>query len=269
MKVYISVDIEGIATVVDGSQCNPGGADYPRIRRLMTQEVNAAIQGSLAAGASEVVVSDGHAAAMNIIPEELHEDAYLISGSLKPFGQMEGIDETYAAALFIGYHVRMGAQGLLAHTMNGGTVEEIKVNGMVLGETGINAAIAGAFSVPVVLVTGDSSVAREAVATLGKVETVAVKEAVSGCAAKCMHPVKAQRLIRAAAEKAVKDRALYKPFVIEGPATVDVKFRSSVSCDFAVRLPDCSRIDDLTLRHVSPSYLNGYRWMRAMFSMAR
>ena len=269
VKVFISADIEGIATVVDSEQCNPGGADYPRVRRLMTQEVNAAIEGALSAGATEVLVCDGHAAAKNLIPEELHEDAYLMAGPLKPWGQMEGLDNTFEAVIFVGYHVRMGAQGVIGHTMNGSTVEEIRVNDMVLGETGINAAIAGAHGVPVVLVTGDDAVAAEARSTLGRVETVVVKEAVTACAAKCIHPKKAQRLIREAAERAVRNRQTFEPFRFEAPVTVDVKFRSSSACDFAVRLPDCTRTDDATLRHVAPCYLDGFRWMRAMFSMAR
>jgi D-amino peptidase len=137
VKVYMSANIEGISTVVDSDQCNPGGADYQRVRRLMTQEVNAAIEGTIAAGATEVVVCDGHGPAKNLIPEEMHEDAYLISGPLKPFGQMEGTDDTFSASIFVGYHARMGTQGILAHTMNGSTVAEIRVNNTILGEVGI------------------------------------------------------------------------------------------------------------------------------------
>lgn len=269
VRVYISADIEGIATVVDSDQCNPGGADYPRVRRLMTQEVNAAIEGAMAAGANEVVVCDGHGPGKNLIPEELHEDACLISGPLKPFGQMDGIDGSFSAVMFVGYHARMGSAGILSHTMNGGTVEEIRVNNVILGETGINAAIAGAYGVPVVLVTGDAAVCREALFTLGQVETVPVKEAVSYCAGRCIHPKKAQRLIREAAERACRNRALYRPYRFDGPVTIDVVFRGSSPCDFAARLPECERVDDVTLRHVAPCYLEGFRWMRAMFSMAR
>jgi D-amino peptidase len=267
VKVYISADIEGIASVVDLDQLSSGGPDYARVRRLMTQEVNAAVEGAFAAGAIEVVVSDGHGAGKNLIPEELHEDAYLIAGPLKPVAQMEGIDDTFSAAIFIGYHARMGSAGILSHTMNGVTVSEIRVNGVTLGETGINAAIAGAHGVPVVLVTGDAAVCREAVSTLGHVDTVAVKQAVSYCAAKCIHPKKAQRLIREAAEKALKNRASFRPFRFDGPVTIDVVFRGSAACDFAARLPECERVNDVTLRHVAPCYLEGFKWMRAMFAM--
>jgi D-amino peptidase len=120
-----------------------------------------------------------------------------------------------------------------------------------------------------VLVTGGAAVTREASATLGYVETLAVKEAVSNCAAKCMHPRKAQRLIREAAAKAVKSRDSFKPFTFAGPVTIDVRFLTSGACDFAARLPDCERVDDVTLRHVAQRCLDGFRWMRAMFSMAR
>jgi D-amino peptidase len=195
----------------------------------MTQEVNAAIEGTIAAGATEVVVCDGRGPAKNLIPEEMHEDAYLISGPLKPFGQMEGIDDTFSASIFVGYHARVGTQGILAHTMNGSTVAEIRVNNTILGEVGINAAIAGAHGVPVVLVTGDAAVTREASATLGYVETLAVKEAVSNCASGYRGAELLQSLVRIADERReVLPHRFLKPFGRHVPARALVLERPAI-----------------------------------------
>ncbi len=270
MKVYISADIEGITGVVDGDHTGPaGGTEYQRARRLMTQEVNAAVQGALEAGATEVVVNDSHGSMRNLLIEELHEEAQLITGSPKPFSMMQGVEEGYDAAFFVGYHARMGSHGILSHTYSSATVQNVWVNGKLLGETGLNALIAGAYGVPVILVTGDRSVAQEAKADLGQVETVAVKEAITRFAAKCLHPKKAQRLITEAAKKALSHLSSYQPLRIEGPVTIELQLINSGFCDNAARVPDVTRVNDTTLRFVGEDYLQAFKGLRAMIGLAR
>jgi len=163
MKVYISADMEGIAGIVHGEHVIRDGKEHERARKLMTQEVNAAIEGAIEAGAKSIVVNDSHGTMRNIIPEELHETAELITGSPKPFEMMQGIDSTFNAAFFIGYHAMKGSYlGVLDHSYHSRVIHDIILNNQRLGETGINAALAGYYNVPVILVTGDNIVTNEA-----------------------------------------------------------------------------------------------------------
>jgi len=176
MKVYISCDMEGISGVVAGKQTEGNGEEYKRAQKLMTDELNAAIEGALAGGATEILVNDSHGHMRNILIEELNPKAQLISGSPKPLLMMQGIDASFDAAFFIGYHAQAGtAYSVLDHTY-AGIVYQVSLNGRPMGETGLNAALAGYFGVPVVLVSGDKLLVEEATALLGTVEGVAVKE---------------------------------------------------------------------------------------------
>src|SRR5213076_11274 len=176
--------MEGIAGVVHESQTDPAdpahAAEYGRFRRLMTAEANAAIEGALAAGATKLVVNDSHWLMRNLLAEELHQAAELLSDDPKPQSMVEGIDGGFDAALFIGYHARAGTRhAILDHTY-ADRIHDVRLNGRPVGELGINAAFAGVAGVPVALVSGDSAVATEAKDLLGQGGgTVIVKEAVS------------------------------------------------------------------------------------------
>src|SRR5207302_685956 len=164
--------MEGIAGVVHESQTDPTNpahaAEYGRFRRLMTAEANAAIEGALAAGASKIVVNDSHWFMRNLLAEELHQAAELLSGDPKPRSMVEGIDAGFDAALFIGYHARAGTRhAVLDHTY-ADRIHEVRLNGHAVGELGINATLAGVAGVPVALVSGESSLAAEARAPLGE-----------------------------------------------------------------------------------------------------
>src|SRR5512143_1801552 len=184
MRVYLSIDMEGIAGVVHEDQTNPVdprcASEYARFRRLMTLEANAAIEGALAGGATRVLVNDSHWTMRNLLAEELHPGAELLSGGPKTWSMMEGIDRGWDLAALVGYHARAGtARAILDHTYTD-RILDVRLNGVSVGEIGINAALAGAFGVPVVLVSGDAATAAEARALLGdSVRTVVVKEAVS------------------------------------------------------------------------------------------
>ncbi|MGI6642604.1 MAG: M55 family metallopeptidase [Bacillota bacterium] len=267
MRVFISVDMEGISGVVDWKQTEYGKEDYGRFRRLMTQEANAAIEGALAAGATSVVVNDSHGGMRNLIIEELNPEAKLISGGSKPMSMMEGISDGFDAAFFVGYHSSASSMGVLNHTYTG-RVTHYWVNGMVMGETGMNALIAGYYGVPVVLVTGDSAVTAEAHSLLERVETVTVKEPRSQFSALCLHPTKARDLIRAKAEAALSNLEAFKPLIPEAPSTVRLQFHTSGMTDGAAIMPGAMRIDPVTVEFTAPDYLLAYRGARTMMSLA-
>jgi len=269
MKVFISSDMEGVAGIVHGEHTLREGREHDRARTLMTHEVNAAVEGALEAGASTVLVNDSHGTMRNILPEELHEAAELITGTPKPLSMMQGIDPTFDAAFFLGYHARRGAYGgVLEHTYHGGVISDVAVNGQPMGETGINAAVAGYFEVPVALVTGDRVVTEEALSLLRLVETVTVKEGVGRFAARCLSPVKARKLIREGAVKALKRLDEFKPFRIEPPISLDVTFIHTGMTEMAELVPGTKRVDGRTVSFSSNDYLQAFKALRAMITLA-
>ncbi len=267
MRVFISVDMEGISGVVSWPQTNPGQFDYDRMRRLMTQEANAAIEGAFEAGATEVLVNDSHDGMRNIMLEDLNPEARLITGDHKPMSMMEGCGPDFDAVFLIGYHSQASSTGVLNHTYTTRVVH-YSVNGKVVGETGMNAYIAGYHGVPVVLVSGDSVVAAEAKELLGTVEAVAVKDPKSQFAASCLHPTKARALIKEAAVRALKNLDKYKPLTPPAPSTVRLMFNASVYADSAAIMPGAVRIDPLTVEFTAPEYLTAYRGARTMMHLA-
>lgn len=266
MNVLISADMEGISGVVTDDHTSSKHKEYERFRRLMTAEANAAIEGALAGGATQIVVNDSHGGMANILIEELNPAAELISGSPKPFGMMQGIGPGVDAVFFVGYHAASGTgAAVLEHTWSGRAVE-VRLNGRVVGETGLNAALAGAYGAPVVLVTGDTAVTEEARALLGEIETVAVKEGVTRTAARCLHPEVAGKQIRQAAERALKLNV--SPFVVPPPITVRIAFQRALHADMAELIPDSRRVDGRTTEWTGDDMPTVYKVFRAMASLA-
>ncbi|MEM3577526.1 MAG: M55 family metallopeptidase [Candidatus Bathyarchaeia archaeon] len=269
MKVFISADMEGVAGVVHEEHVMRDGKEHERARRLMTQEVNAAIEGALEAGAKTIVVNDSHGTMRNIIPEELHEAAELVTGSPKPLSMMQGIDETFNAAFFIGYHaMASGFLTIMGHTYHGRVVYNVKVNNKIMGETGINAAVAGYYNVPVVLVTGDEAVTREAAEILGKVETVAVKKAYGRYAAQCLSPTKARKLIKEAAYKSLKNLGRFKPFKINPPITFEIDFVNTGMTEMALLIPGVKQTTSRTVIYTSNNLIEAFKTFRAITTLA-
>jgi D-amino peptidase len=271
MRVYISVDMEGIAGVVHEHQTDPTdprfAAEYARSCGLMTREANAAIEGALAAGADAVVVNDSHWLMRNLIAEELHEAAELISGSPKALSMVEGIDGGFDALFFIGYHGRAGtARSTIDHTYTD-RIHEVRINGTAMGEMGINAAVAGCFGVPVALVSGDETVAAEARELFGDhVETVVVKHAVSRHAARCVSPAEARRRIRAGAESALGRP--HSPWVAQVPVTIETDFTRTVHADMAELVPGSERTGARTVRYRHDDFRKAFRAWRAMYNLS-
>jgi D-amino peptidase len=268
MKVFISIDMEGISGVVSSEQCTPGNAEYERARILMTQEANAAILGARAAGATEVVVDDSHGSMRNLLIEQLDTWADLAYGSPRPFGMMDGLDDSFDVVFLVGYHARAGTpNAILDHTYSSQTVSHVELNGRPVGEIGLNAALAGVHGVSVGLVTGDHAAIAEAAALLGPtVQTVTVKRGVGNQAALCLHPEEVQSLIRQAAEQAIG--AEVPPFRLETPVVLRIQFKSSLMADYASLIPGTRRLDGYTIEYAHDDYLAIYKAFRAMVKLA-
>ena len=270
MKAYVSVDMEGIGGIVEEIETDPdkGGERYVQSRHRMTAEANAAIEGCVKAGATDVLVADSHWNFNNLIPEELHEAATLLRGKPRSHSMVHELDESFRAALFVGYHAMAGTpRAILDHTFTG-RIAAVTVNGVVVGETGINAYLAGEFKVPVVLVTGDSSLIAEANALLPGVHTVAVKEAVSATAAKSLHPRRIHETIRSQAEKAVKGADRIKPLVASRPVHMSVDFKGTSAADNAEIVPGVSRHGGTAIEFEADTFREAFRTFYAVVTIS-
>lgn len=268
MKVFISADIEGISGVVHGEHTTRDGREHNYARMLMTKEVNACVQGALEAGAEKIVVNDSHGTMRNIYHEELHPKAELILGSPKKLAMMEGISSEFDAVLFVGYHTKMGSDGILNHTFHGGVVGSIEVNGIELGEFGLNALVAGHFNVPVVFVSGCNLVAEEARACIPGIHSAVVKKTINRTVAQNLHPVTARELIKESTKKALLDYKEIKPFILEGPYHVNMKFLHTGLADAVEILPFVKRVNPLTISFSTTDVLACYQLIRSAIMMA-
>lgn len=252
MNVYVSVDIEGITGVVHGDMMMPTQREYDRGRRLMTGDANAAIEGLAQAGADYILVCDGHGPMRNLLFEDMHPAAHLLSGSgdAKEDCQLEAADSRpFDAAVFVGYHAMARTfQAIHPHTIAGAAVAELRVNGRPHGETGLNAAVLGSLGIPVVLVTGDTTTVAEARAFLGDaIETVAVKEARGRNAAICRPPAATRPEITAAAKRGLERRDAIRPYTVELPMRLEVDFLTMQQCDRAARAAGVERTGPITI----------------------
>ncbi|MCW5852297.1 MAG: M55 family metallopeptidase [Anaerolineae bacterium] len=279
-SIFISADMEGISGIVDNEYTTPGKSDYPRARQLMTDDVNAAVEGALDGGADNILVNDSHGPMRNILIEGLHTDARLLSGGPKPLSMMEGIlsaaplspttplnyagltapiGPRWDAAFFVGYHGRAGTpNAIIDHTWTG-VILEVFLNGREVGEIGLNAALAGYLGIPVALVTGDDRACAEAVELLGEnLQTAVVKRAVGRYAAECLGLVEARRVIREAAHRAVAG-PYPAPLTFTPPYHLVVGWGKSVYAEAAATTPGSRRVDgrhvEITLHNMVDIYL--------------
>lgn len=225
LKVFISVDMEGLAGVVTANDVSPTGRDYEHFRTIMAGETNAAIDGAFRAGATDVLVRDSHGSKQNLRPSDVDPRARLLRGaSTGPRNMMEGIDSTFDAVVFIGYHAKAGTpHAILEHTSTGNVVD-FSVNGVSLPEGGYNALLAGLAGVPVVFVAGDRAVVDQLRGLLGPIAAVAVKEEI-GDASLGWSPKQAQDSIRTGVEQAVRNREKARVYTLSGPYTMVLKVR--------------------------------------------
>jgi D-amino peptidase len=263
MKVFIAVDMEGIAGLVQWD-----GAQRELERRLMTEEVNAATRGAFAAGATEVLAGESHGNMRNLLPEALDPRAGFICGQPKPMNHMAGVDSSFDLALLVGYHAKAGTlHGVMAHTF-AGSIFALSFNGTEVGEIGADAALCGAHGVPVGLVSGDRAACTEARALLGDVRTVAVKEGLSRSSARCMPLAQARQRIEAAATEAVRQASSFAPFTFEGPVTVQVVFTDPSYADTIEHLDFVTRVDGRTVSFEGPDFLAAFERFSALHFLA-
>jgi len=263
MKVFVAADMEGLAGLVTWDT-----ADNDRMRRLMTEEVNAAARGAFAAGAAEVLAGESHGNMRNLLPDDLHPRVSRLSGQPKPMNHMGGVDSSFNLALFVGYHARAGTlRGNMAHTY-AGHIFSLSFNGVEVGEIGADAALCGFHGVPVGLVAGDQAACEEAKTLLGPVRTVAVKEGVSHSAARCLPVQKAHDMIEQAAADAVKQASEFEPFRFEAPVTCQVVFTAPGFADTIEQLDFVERIDGRTVLIEAPDYLQAFERFNALHFLA-
>lgn len=274
MKILIAADMEGVTGVVHWDQVMPGNPNYPRFRKLMTDDVNAAIRGAFAGGATVATVTDGHNDGRNIMIEEIDPRASLTSGWPVPLMMVNGVNEGVDGVLFIGYHGRMGAiNAILDHTYSDERISGLWINDRSFGEAGMNGALCGHFGVPVIMASGDQTLCAEAREFFGdRIETAQVKKAVSRMAAECLPPEQTGRLIEETAQRAVtklKKRKAPKPFVVSKPIKMTLEFEQSEMADKASYLPHAQRTKDRCVEYIAGDMVTISKALRAMLALAR
>jgi D-amino peptidase len=273
MRIYISADMEGVSGVVHGDQTEPGAREYDRACALMIGEVNAAIAGAYDGGATAVLVNDSHWNMRNLHLEALDPRAELISGSPKPLSMVQGLDASFDAVFFVGYHARAGSSAAAIDHTYTDAVYRAAVNGREMGELGLNALFAGLHGVPIVLISGDQQVIAEARDLLGAASvTVQVKEAIGRSAARCLPVAEARRRIQEGAKLALERRRtsvdgswLLRP---PSPATLTVAFVNTTQAELAALVPGSERIEARSVQFTHADYREVYRAWRAMYLLA-
>jgi D-amino peptidase len=267
VNVFISVDMEGVAGIVDWAQCIAGGDDYALGRELVIGEVNAAIAGCRDAGATRILVNDSHSVMRNLPPGSLESRAAYLSGRFKPWYMMQGLDAGYDACVFLGYHAAMATPGVLSHTYNPRAIASVRLNGTVTGEAGLNALVAQHFGVPVAVITGDQYVGPEAQPFCPGIAVAQVKESISRYAASHLHPLDARELIQATVRASLT--ALPPPPAIALPATVEVEFLSPDMAEQSTWVRAVSRVDSRTVSITDDDALRLFRTFITLVYLTR
>ncbi len=249
-RVYISADIEGMEGVVSSLQTSRGKSDYNIARKRLVEDVNAAVRACLDSGVEEIVVCDAHADMENIILEDLHPEAKLISGAMRSSLQMQMIEDNFDAFIVFG-HAGAGQTfgGVIDHTYNGGKIYNVRMNGITMNtEAILNAVIAGYYDVPLIAVVGDEALAKEVNDFIPETETIVVKKGLSRFSALSIHPSKARELIYDGVKKALKDNKV-KAFKLQEPVTMEIDFKDSNMAETASLIPGVERINPRTIQY--------------------
>lgn len=251
LKVYISVDMEGVAGVVTPDQLGPGGFEYERFRKFMTNEALAAVEAVNAAGAAEIVVSDSHGNGENLLIEEFPKNVRIVRAWPRHGGMMAGLDSSFAAAIFIGYHASTtNPNGVRAHTFSSAHYARVALNGNSVTEGEFNAAYAGAKGVPVIFASGDDVAVAELKSRLGDIETVATKRALSFHSAETLTPEAAREKIQSGVRAALSRLREFKPFVVKTPVTLEITFKNYMPAEVLSFLKIVERVDSHTIRYI-------------------
>ena len=251
LKIYISADMEGVVGAVTGEQLGPGGFEYERFRQFMTDEVNAAIDAARAAGATEFLVSDSHGNGQNLLIEQLPDDVMIVRAWPRPLAMMEGIDETFDGVIFIGYHASTAnTRGVRAHTMSSANITGLRLNGIEMTEGSINAAIAGHFGVPVILVSGDDAAVAENQVIIGDIEGAVVKWSNGFHSARTLTPEAGYEVIRTRTASAISRIEGFQPYVLDTPIELELSLKHYMPVETLSYLPNVEKVNSHTIRFV-------------------
>ncbi|MGV2938932.1 M55 family metallopeptidase [Mesobacillus sp. LC4] len=268
MKLYISVDMEGITGLVDHTHVDSSKHNYERGRKIMTQEANYVIAKAFETGCREVIVNDSHSKMNNLLIEDLHPDTQLITGDVKPFSMVQGLDDSFEGAVFVGYHARASMSGVMSHSMIFG-VRHMWINDVQIGELGFNAYVAGYFGVPVIMVAGDDGAAREAEALIPGITTAVVKQSISRSAAKSLTPVKAGELLAEKTEAAIKNLEKVKPLTPPENPVLRIEFANYGQAEWANLMPGTDIEEGTTIvKFQAKDILEAYQAMLVMTELA-
>ena len=262
LKIYILADMEGVVGVVTADQLGPDGFEYASAREFMTAEVNAAIEAAYAAGASEIVVSDSHGNGQNLLIEKLPKTVTVVRSWPRPLMMMEGIDSSFDGVIFIGYHTGShNPAGVRAHTLSSAELADVRANGAAMSEGSINAAIAGHFGVPVIMVSGDDQVVAETRSYLGDVEGAVVKWALSFHSARTLTPERANEVIRTSVGRALARISEFKPYTLKAPVRLDVRFKNYRPSEMLAYLPIIERTDSHSIRYTAKDMIEASKFL--------
>lgn len=268
LKLFISCDMEGISGIIDPSYINPGDNNYERGRQFMMHDVNAVIEAALEAGAEEILVADSHNTFNNILLEQLHPKAKLLCGTPRNDSMMQGLDSSFDAAFFIGYHARHGVPGVLSHTMSG-VIKNLYVNDQVVGEFGFNAIYAGLCGVPVCLVSGDDQIAQEAQSLIPNISTAIVKEVVSRTSAVCLSLAQSHKELQQKTKEALNNAKSIAPLLTERPLQCTIEFAHAGQAEMASIVPGSTyQVGSTEVTYQAADQYEMYRTMRAMMNLA-
>lgn len=249
LKVHISVDMEGVAGVVTGDQLGPAGFEYGRFREFMTREAMAAVSAAKEAGATEIVVADAHGNGENLLIEQFPADVRIVRSWPRKLSMMAGLDGTFDAAIFIGYHASTNnPAGVRAHTFSSANLTRVTLNGVEMTEGSWNAAIAGHFNVPVVMMSGDDAAIAEVRSVIGNIEAAETKKSLGFHSAMTLTPQAAADLIGRHVKAALGRRAEFKAYRPAGPVTVDVSFKHYTPVEILAYLPMFERTSSHSIR---------------------
>lgn len=271
-KIFISIDMEGITGVVQPAQLGPGpdGWEYARAREWMTGEARAAIDGARAAGATEFVIADSHGNMQNLLIDQLPDDVRVVRGSPRPLSMMQGIDNTFAGVVFVGYHAsEYGSDAVRGHTMSSARLLHVKLNGVEVGEGVWNAAIAGSFGVPVIFISGDRAAVEQFRKTVPAAEGAIVKEGFGYHSAITVTPARGRELIRQGVERAVRRLGGMKPHVVRTPVELEVGFKLTLDAERISYIPGLRRVDAHAVAGTLPDMPTAAKLLQIMSSLSQ
>jgi D-amino peptidase len=270
MKIFLSTDFEGTSGVVAWEQIMEGMAEYEQGRRLLTDEVNAVINGALEGGATDFVVNDSHSFMRNLHPQDLLGAATLITGQHKPLYMMQGLDASFDGACFVSYHGSIGAEhAVLSHTYNPRAIWEVRINGEIVGESGINALVAAHYGVPIIFVSGDEATTREAQLIAPNAEKVIVKQSLGRFAASHIHPSVACEMLRVGAARAVENIGTMQPPQFQLPVNLQITFLVADMAEWATWIRGVERVDARTVKLTGENLLDLYRMFVTIVTLTR